>query len=87
MLLGGLIAAPMAAWLVRIMHPRMLGSLVGGVIIFTNTRTLLVEAGVRADARYLVLACVTVVWFGAIAIAVHAVLGERAVRQLASGDD
>ncbi|NUS77650.1 MAG: sulfite exporter TauE/SafE family protein, partial [Streptomyces sp.] len=40
-LLGGLIAAPVAAWLVRLVPPRVLGSAVGGVIIVTNVRTLL----------------------------------------------
>ncbi len=30
-LLGGLIAAPIAAWLVRLVPPRVLGSAVGGV--------------------------------------------------------
>lgn len=41
LLLGGLIAAPIAAWLVRHIPPRLLGSLVGGVIVLTNARTLL----------------------------------------------
>ena len=41
LLLGGVIAAPIAAWLVRHIPPRVLGSAVGGVIILTNTRTLL----------------------------------------------
>ena len=33
LLVGGLIAAPIAAWLVRHIPPRMLGSLVGGMIV------------------------------------------------------
>ena len=41
LLIGGMIAAPIAAWLVRHIPPRVLGSAVGGVIILTNTRTLL----------------------------------------------
>lgn len=41
LLLGGVIAAPVAAWLVRHIPPRVLGSAVGGVIIITNSRTLL----------------------------------------------
>ena len=39
--IGGLIAAPIAAWLVRHIPPRLLGSLVGGIIVLTNVRTLL----------------------------------------------
>ncbi len=41
LLVGGLIAAPIAAWLVRLVPPRVLGSAVGGIIILTNARTLL----------------------------------------------
>ena len=40
-LLGGVIAAPVAAWLVRLVPPRVLGSAVGGIIVVTNVRTLL----------------------------------------------
>lgn len=40
-LLGGMIAAPIAAWLVRHVPPRLLGSLVGGLIVFTNVRSLI----------------------------------------------
>ena len=41
LLVGGLIAAPIAAYLVRHVPARMLGVSVGGIIILTNTRTLL----------------------------------------------
>ena len=48
LLIGGMIAAPIAAWLVRHIPPRILGSLVGGLIIVTNARTLLQQ---RLDRR------------------------------------
>ncbi|NUK31371.1 sulfite exporter TauE/SafE family protein [Parageobacillus sp. VR-IP] len=41
LMLGGIIAAPIAAWLVRKLPSHLLGVLVGGLIIFTNVRTLL----------------------------------------------
>src|SRR5918992_995131 len=41
LLIGGVIAAPIAAWLVRHIPPRVLGSAVGGIIVLTNVRTLL----------------------------------------------
>ncbi|MFB6468059.1 sulfite exporter TauE/SafE family protein [Cytobacillus sp. Hz8] len=41
LMIGGLIAAPIAAWLVKIIPTNLLGTLVGGIIIFTNIRTLL----------------------------------------------
>lgn len=39
--IGGVVAAPIAAWLVRVMPAHLLGVLVGGLIIFTNARTVL----------------------------------------------
>ena len=48
LLVGGLIAAPIAAWLVRHVPPRLLGSLVGGMIVLTNTRTLLTSDWIDA---------------------------------------
>src|SRR3712207_8247223 len=64
LLAGGLVAAPLAAWLVRHVPPRLLGSLVGGMIILTNTRTLLKSDWIGApDAtRYAVYAVIYAVW-------------------------
>lgn len=81
LLLGGIVAAPLAAWLVRIMHPRLLGTGVGGLIVFTNSRTLLTAAGFAADVRYLVLLCVGALWLVALASAATFVIEERAMRQ------
>ncbi|WP_102157435.1 sulfite exporter TauE/SafE family protein [Zhihengliuella halotolerans] len=41
LLAGGVVAAPLAAWLVRLMAPRVLAVAAGGLIVFTNSRTLL----------------------------------------------
>ncbi|MEH7383733.1 sulfite exporter TauE/SafE family protein [Bacillus sp. JJ1533] len=41
LMIGGIIAAPIAAWLVKIIPTNLLGTLVGGIIILTNIRTLL----------------------------------------------
>ena len=41
LLVGGVIVAPFAAMLVKVIPARMLGSLVGGLIVLTNTRTLI----------------------------------------------
>ncbi|SKC42855.1 sulfite exporter TauE/SafE family protein [Krasilnikoviella flava] len=68
LLIGGLIAAPIAAWLVRLVPPRVLGSAVGGIIVLTNVRTLLsldsfpVSDGVRA----LVLGIIAIGWAAAV---------------------
>ncbi|SFO03815.1 hypothetical protein SAMN05660359_01122 [Geodermatophilus obscurus] len=69
LLLGGLVAAPLAAWLVRHVPPRLLGSLVGGIIVLTNTRTLLRSDWIDASdpVRYAVYAAIYLVWAAAVA--------------------
>src|ERR687896_755457 len=51
LLAGGVVAAPIAAWLVRKITAGLLGAAVGGMIILTNVRTLFealeVEGGIR----------------------------------------
>lgn len=47
LLVGGVIAAPFAAWLVRHMAPRLLGTAAGGMIILTNSRTILMSVSVE----------------------------------------
>jgi uncharacterized protein len=68
LLAGGLVAAPLAAWLVRHVPPRMLGSLVGGMIVQTNTRTLLTSDWIDAPdpVRYAVYALIYAVWAAAV---------------------
>jgi hypothetical protein len=51
MLAGGVAAAPIAAWLVRRADPSVLGVVVGGLLLVTNTRALLIEVGVPGPAR------------------------------------
>ncbi|WP_336029070.1 sulfite exporter TauE/SafE family protein [Geodermatophilus sp. FMUSA9-8] len=69
LLLGGLVAAPLAAWLVRHVPPRLLGSLVGGIIVLTNSRTLLRSDWIDASdpVRYAVYAVIYAVWAAAVA--------------------
>ena len=68
LLIGGAIAAPIAAWLVRHVPPRLLGSLVGGMIVLTNTRTLLRSDWIDASdpVRYAVYAVIYAVWAWAV---------------------
>jgi uncharacterized membrane protein YfcA len=79
LLLGGVIAAPIAAWLVRHIPPRVLGSLVGGVIVLTNTRTLLRSDWIDAPdgVRYGFYAVTYLVWAAAVAYSVRAYRRNR----------
>ena len=85
LLAGGLVAAPIAAWLVRHVPPRLLGSLVGGLIVLTNTRTLLRSDWIDApDAtRYAIYAVLYAVWAAAV---VHSYRQYRKDRALESVD-
>ncbi|MEO5982020.1 MAG: sulfite exporter TauE/SafE family protein [Pedococcus sp.] len=86
LLAGGLVAAPIAAWLVRHVPPRVLGSAVGGIIVITNSRTLLTSDWVDATAAVrwplYVVGCVG--WAAAVAYSVRA---HRAERDLAPGPE
>jgi uncharacterized membrane protein YfcA len=50
LLLGGLIAAPIAAWLVSRLDHRVLGGLVGGMILFYNAEKVLGIVGITGEA-------------------------------------
>ncbi|MEE1617923.1 sulfite exporter TauE/SafE family protein [Brachybacterium sp. J144] len=80
LLVGGLIAAPIAAWLVRLVPARVLGSAVGGVIVLTNTRTILRSDLVGAAPAVVsaALIAVAVVWAAAVAWSIRAHRRERA---------
>ncbi|WP_047868681.1 sulfite exporter TauE/SafE family protein [Nocardiopsis sp. RV163] len=79
LLISGIVAAPVAAWIVRYIPPRILGSLVGGLIVLTNTRTLLgtellaLPPAVQTAVHVLVWAA----WIGAVVWSLRAHLVER----------
>ncbi|HEX2075516.1 MAG TPA: sulfite exporter TauE/SafE family protein [Geodermatophilus sp.] len=85
LLAGGLVAAPIAAWLVRHVPPRLLGSLVGGIIVLTNIRSLLNSDWIDASdpVRYAVYAVIYLVWAAAV---VHSFREYRKDRALESAD-
>lgn len=77
LLAGGLIAAPVAAYLVRVIPARMLGAAVGGLIVMTNMRTLFSSFEIGGATRTASYVGIAVVWAIALAIAFRAVLRER----------
>lgn len=88
LLAGGVLAAPIAAWLVRVIPPRILGSLVGGLIVLTNSRTILGDHGVGASptTTWSVLGLVLVVWAGAVAWSYRAHLLDVAAAQVPTAE-
>ncbi len=77
LLVGGVIAAPIAAWLVRHLPARVLGVGAGGLIVLTNTKTIVESVGGSGATVGVVAATLFVAWIYAI---VWAVRQERAAR-------
>ena len=61
LLVGGLVAAPLAAYLVRVAPAHLLGVAVGGLILLTNARTLLKTGDVADPIRFVVYGAIVVV--------------------------
>ena len=71
LLAGGIVAAPLAAWLVRKVTPSLLGASVGGLILMTNTRTLFDAYAVSGEVRDPVYAALGSVWLLALLVVVR----------------
>jgi uncharacterized protein len=71
LLIGGVAAAPLAAWLVRHVTPALLGASVGGLILITNSRTLFATYDVSGEIRNVAYAALVIVWVAALAIVVR----------------
>lgn len=55
LLAGGVVAAPLAAWLVRHADPSVLGVVVGTLLLVLNARVMLLETDVPGSARLVVM--------------------------------
>lgn len=80
LLIGGVIAAPVAAWLVKHLAARVLGVAAGGLIVVTNTKTLAEAFGATGGLVAGITGALFVVW---IVMIVRAVRDERLSRELA----
>jgi len=71
LLLGGVIAAPVAAYIVRILPARILGSTVGGLILVTNMKTFLEAVGVGGVLAVLIYILIVAIWITAVAFSIR----------------
>jgi uncharacterized membrane protein YfcA len=82
LLAGGVVAAPLAAYLVRHLPARILGTAAGGLIVITNVKTVLESSlvGLAKDSPMVwsIVGLLAVIWVSLIVTAVQA---ERAARQ------
>lgn len=85
LLLGGVVAAPLAAYLVRIVPMRMIGVGAGGLIVLTNAKTLLKAAGLSGTPTTAIYAVIVVAWIVALAVTIRGILRERRADAAATG--
>ena len=71
LLAGGLVAAPIAAWLVQKLTARFLGAAVGGLIVLTNARTIFSVLSEPAELRAAAYAVLAFAWVVAVAYVVR----------------
>lgn len=71
LLAGGVIAAPVAAWLVRRLPTRLLGVSVGGIIMMTNARTILGAVSAPGLAYLITFTVLAAAWASALAVALR----------------
>jgi uncharacterized protein len=74
---GGLLAAPIAAWIVRHLNARVLGTAVGGFILLVNANTFLGAVGLDPSLNAVVYAAILAVWITALYLAIAAIRRER----------
>jgi uncharacterized protein len=71
LLAGGIVAAPLAAWLVQLFTARILGTAVGGLILLTNARTMADAFDASGQLRNPIYLAITIVWAAAVAFVVR----------------
>ncbi len=86
LLIGGVLAAPFAAWMVRHLPPRVLGAGAGGMIVLTNAWLLLRVFGAGPVVFGTVYLGLVVLWIAGITAAVRSVLAEKRLREVIEAD-
>ncbi|HEV2744267.1 MAG TPA: sulfite exporter TauE/SafE family protein [Rubrobacter sp.] len=76
---GGVIAAPIAAWIVKKLPTRILGTAVGGVILIVNMKTFFEAIGVTGVPATIGYFLIIGIWAAAIASAIAGIRRDRAV--------
>jgi uncharacterized protein len=74
LLVGGVVAAPIAAYVVRVLPARILGTAVGGIILITNMRTFMGAVGIEGTLATVLYAFIVVIWVAAL---VHSIMVNR----------
>jgi uncharacterized membrane protein YfcA len=83
LLAGGVIAAPIAAWLVKHIDHRSLGAVVAGMILITNSERVLGLVGVGAEAAQAVR---ILLFTGTVCLTAGLLLSQRRAKKAAMAD-
>lgn len=79
LMIGGIIAAPIAAWLVSIVPSTLLGTLIGGLIIMTNMRTILGAFHVSQTASLYIHLVIGFLWLISIGFVLYKIRKKEAI--------
>jgi hypothetical protein len=80
LMVGGIFAAPIAAWLIRIIPSHLLGVLVGGLIIITNAKTLLNSLDwVPSTWHAVIYGALSLLWAASVLLVVLRRVGQKKV--------
>jgi len=82
LMIGGIIAAPIAAWLVQKIHAQLMGVLVGGFIILVNARTLVISWIDQAVLYPYVYAAIIIIWIAAIVYTISKIGGLKNTKKV-----
>jgi hypothetical protein len=74
---GGLIAAPIAAYIVRVLPTRIMGTAVGGFILVVNANTFFGAIGLASSVATMAFILIIAVWIAALAFAIGARIRKR----------
>ena len=77
LLIGGVIAAPFAAYVVRLLPARILGTAVAGIILITNMQTFLETIGVTGTPATVIYLLIAIVSLSALAWAIFVTRHEE----------
>jgi uncharacterized membrane protein YfcA len=83
LLVGGLVAAPVAAWIVRVLPARILGTAVAGVILITNMKTFLEAIGVSGGLAVVIYILIVAIWL--VALGHSLIVNRQEKRTVAEG--
>lgn len=81
LMIGGMIAAPVAAWVAKRLPMRIMGVAVGGLIIFTNSFTLLRTFDAPSSTIVIALSAMALMWVSTIAVVTYQHFAAKAVAQ------